>query len=59
MRYVSGCGNAHMTIFARFAQIYSLLALYGSTIYACSYTTALSPGIIPSFAVLLTEKQHC
>ena len=48
----------NVTTFTWFAQIYgigSLLVLYGSD-YACSYTVALFPGIIPNFAVLHTEK---
>ena len=38
-----------LTIFIRFAQnstVGSILALYGSTIYACSYTYALFSGQI-------------
>ena len=47
----------YVTTFTGFAQncnIGSLLALYGSTMYVV--TLALSPGVIPSFAVLHTRK---
>ena len=50
--------RTNVTTFTWFSQIYnigSLLALYGSD-YACSYTVALFPGIIPNFVVLSTEK---
>ena len=49
------CIYINVTTFTRFAQnsyLGGLLAFH----YACSNTLALSPGIIPSFAVLHTEK---
>ena len=47
--------HTRVTTFTRFAQncvSACIVCLY----YACSYTVAFSPGVIPSFVLLHTEK---
>ena len=49
--------HIYLTTFTRFAQNWNRVpACIVWLFYACSYTVALSPGIIPIFAVLHTEK---